>query len=82
MELVEITRGHLWVKVGGKSITIYGEAFLRGYGSPDFVLYQNSIEKWDVPDDKENLTIIEKEQLIQFLKGEFSRGKILLEIEE
>ena len=81
MELVEITRGHLWVKVEGKSITIYGEAFLRGYGSPDFVLYQNSIEKWNAPDDKENLTIIEKEQLIQFLKEEFSRRKMLLEIE-
>jgi hypothetical protein len=52
VELVEITHGHLRVKIGGKSITIYGEAFLRGYGSPDFVLYQNSIEKWDAPDDK------------------------------
>jgi hypothetical protein len=81
VELVEITRGHLRVKVGRKSITIYGEACLRGRGSPDFVLYQNTIEKWNAPDDKENLTIIEKEQLIQFLKGEFSRRKMLLEIE-
>ena len=81
MELVEITHGHLRVKIGGKSITIYGEAFLRGYGSPDFVLYQNSIEKWDVPDDKENLTLIEKKQLFQFLKEEFSRRKMCLEIE-
>lgn len=81
MELVEITRGHLWVKVGGKSITIYGEAFLRRYGSPDFVFYQNSIEKWDVPDNKENLTLIEKKQLIQFLKEEFSRRRMVLKIE-
>lgn len=81
MELVEITHGHLRVKIGGKSITIYGEAFLRGYGSPDFVLYQNSIEKWDAPDDKENLTLIEKKQLFQFLKEEFSRRKMRLEIE-
>jgi hypothetical protein len=81
VELVEITHGHLRVKIGGKSITIYGEAFLRGYGSPDFVLYQNSIEKWDAPDDKENLTLIEKKQLVQFLKEEFSRRKMCLEIE-
>ncbi|MBA4053350.1 MAG: hypothetical protein C0490_01425 [Marivirga sp.] len=81
MELVEITHGHLRVKIGGKSITIYGEAFLRGYGSPDFVLYQNSIEKWDAPDDKENLPLIEKKQLVQFLKEEFSRRKMCLEIE-
>jgi hypothetical protein len=81
VELVEITHGHLRVKIGGKSITIYGEAFLRGYGSPDFVLYQNSIEKWDAPDDKENLTLIEKKQLVQFLKEEFSRRKMCVEIE-
>jgi len=81
VELVKITHGHLRVKIGGKSITIYGEAFLRGYGSPDFVLYQNSIEKWDAPDDKENLTLIEKKQLFQFLKEEFSRRKMFLEIE-
>jgi len=81
VELVEITHGHLRVKIKGKSITIYGETFLRGYGSPDFVLYQNSIEKWDVPDDKENLTLIEKKQLIQFLKEEFSRRKMCLGIE-
>lgn len=81
MELVEITRGHLWVKVGGKSITIYGEAFLRGYGSPDFVLYQNSIDKWDAPNDEENFSYIDKEHIIQFLKEEFSHRKMRLEIE-
>lgn len=81
MELVEITHGHLRVRIREKSITIYGEAFLRGYGSPDFVLYQNSIEKWDAPDDKENLTLIEKKQLFQFLREEFSRRKMCLKIE-
>ncbi|RYE71601.1 MAG: hypothetical protein EOO81_05540, partial [Oxalobacteraceae bacterium] len=60
---------------------IYGEGFLREYGSPDFVFYQKSIEKWDVPDDKENLTLIEKKQLIQFLKEEFPRRKMVLKIE-
>lgn len=81
MELEEITRGHLRVKVGSKSVTIYGEAFLRGYGSPDFLLYQNSIGKWDAPNDQENLSSIDKEHLIQFLKEEFSHRKMRLEIE-
>jgi len=69
------------VKDGAKSVTVYGEALLRGYGSPDFVLYQNSIEKWDTPNDQEDVTPVEKEQLIQFLKEEFSRTKMALEIE-
>lgn len=81
MELTEMTRGHLRVKNGAKSVTVYGEALLRGYGSPDFVLYQNSIEKWDPPNDKKNVTLAEKERLLQFLKKEFSRRKMSLEIE-
>lgn len=81
MELTEIARGHLRMKDGAKSVTVYGEALLRGYGSPDFVLYQNSIEKWDAPNDQEDVTPAEKEKLIQFLKEEFSRRKMFLEIE-
>jgi hypothetical protein len=81
MELTEIARGHLRVNDGAKSVTVYGEALLRGHGSPDFVLYQNSIEKWDAPNDHEDVTPAEKEQLIQFLKEEFSRRKMFLEIE-
>ena len=69
------------MQAGVKSITIYGEALLRGYGSPDFVLYQNSIEKWDASNGQEDVTPAEKKQLIQFLKEEFSRRKMLLEIE-
>lgn len=81
MELTEIARGHLRVKDGAKNVTVYGEAFLTGYGSPDFLLYQNSIKKWDAPNNQEQMTTFEKKQLIQFLKEEFSRRKMLLEIE-
>lgn len=81
MKLTEIARGHLRVKDGAKSVIVYGEALLRGYGSPDFVLYQNSIEKWDAPNGQEYVTPAEKEQLIQFLKEEFSRRRMFLETE-
>ena len=81
MELSEIARGHLRVKNGAKCLTIYGEALLRGYGSPDFVLYENSIENWDAPNDEEAITPAEKGQLIQFLTQEFHRRKMILEIE-
>jgi len=81
MELTEIARGHLWVMYGTKSVTIYGEAFLRGHGSPDFVLYQKSIENWDAPNDQEKLTAAEKDELIQYLEGEFRRRQMVLEIE-
>lgn len=66
---------------GARSVTVYSEALLRGYGGPDFVVYQNSIGKWDRPNDQEYVTSTETEQLIQFLKEEFSRRKMFLEIE-
>lgn len=81
IELTEIARGYLRLKDGARYVTIRGEALLRGYGSPDFVLYQNSIEKWDAPDDQQDVTPAEKAGLIQFLKEDFCRRKMLLEIE-
>lgn len=80
MQLIEIARGHVRVKDGVKSVTIYGEALLREHGSPDFVLYKNSINKWDTPNNQQGLTPVEKQQVIHFLKEEFSRRKISLEI--
>jgi hypothetical protein len=80
MRLTEIARGNLRVKDGAKSLTIRRSAS-EGVRVPDFVLYQNSIEKWDAPNDQEDITPAEKDQLIQFLKDEFSRRKMFLEIE-
>lgn len=52
MNLTETVRSYLRVKDGTESVTIYGEALLRDYESPDFVLHKNSIEKWDPPNEK------------------------------
>ena len=68
MKLTAIARGHLRVKDGAKSVAVCGEALLRGHGSPDFVLYQNSIERWNAPNYQEDVTPAEKEWLIQFLR--------------
>nr|WP_297354201.1 Imm74 family immunity protein [uncultured Caldimonas sp.] len=81
MELVEISRGHLRVKDGARSVTIYGEALLRGHGSPDFVLYQNSIGKWDAPNDNEDISSDQKERILRYLQEEFPRRSMVLEIE-
>lgn len=81
MEVIEISRGHVRVQNGAKSVTMYGEALFGGEGSADFVLYQDTIKKWDAPNGHEDVTPAEKDQLIQFLKEEFPRRKMLLEIE-
>jgi hypothetical protein len=80
MELVEIARGHVRVKDQDRSFTIYGEAFLRGHGSPDFLLYENSITRWDPPHEHEAVSTTKKVSLLQFLQDEFSRRNMTLEI--
>lgn len=81
MELIETARGHLKIRDGAHIATIYGEAFLSGYGSPDFLVYSTSIDKWDPPNGQEKISRATKEELLQFLRQEFVRKKMILEIE-
>lgn len=81
MELIEISRGHLKVRDGDRIVTIYGEAFLRGHGSPDFVVYSNTIEKWDAPFQEEVVSKEKKEEILRFIREEFERKQMTVEIE-
>jgi hypothetical protein len=44
-----LTRDCVVFEFEGKTAAIQGEAYLRGYGSPDFVIYEKSITHWDPP---------------------------------
>lgn len=81
MKLVEIARGHIVLEVDGKSIKIYGEALLRGYGSPDFVVYSNSIDRWDFPDDHGKIPDPVKNKILEFLQAEFLKQNMTIAIE-
>jgi hypothetical protein len=71
-------RGSIQLEVDGRAIEIPGEAFLPGYGSPDFLAYPSSVVKWD---DGEKLTNETREQILQaFLEAAKERG-IVVELE-
>jgi hypothetical protein len=78
--IIEIQRGHVVLEVGGKRITIEGEAYFRGFGSPDFVAYKNSIHQWDPP-DRGFLRPDEVEGVIETLREDFRKREMTLEIE-
>ena len=59
-KIVEMTRGHLILEMDGKTVKIEGEAYLRGFGSPDFVLYRNSIKHWNPP--FEGIAIVDQDR--------------------
>lgn len=44
---MRLTRSTLQLTVDGRSVTVGGEAYVPGHGSPDFVVYSNTIKKWD-----------------------------------
>lgn len=81
MRIVDIARGHLILEAESKTVKIYGEALLRGCGSPDFVVYSNTIERWDFPNEREKFSDEYKFEIIEFLTAEFLRRNMTVEIE-
>jgi hypothetical protein len=71
MKLVDIACGHIVLKFEEKTLTIYGEELLREHGLPDFVVYSNSIESWDFPDNKEKISEKIKDKLFDFCGKSF-----------
>jgi hypothetical protein len=52
-----MSRSRLRQRVGGRTLTMDGEAYLPGHGSPDVVAYRSSMTRWDdgtpvTPDDR------------------------------
>jgi len=44
---MKLTRSTLQLEVDGRGVTIAGEAYLPGHGSPDFLVYADTIRSWD-----------------------------------
>jgi hypothetical protein len=64
---MELTRSSLRIVVNGRTVTVGGEAYLRGFGSPDFVVYKNSIKLWD---DGQSITHEEMDQIMMKISDE------------
>jgi hypothetical protein len=80
-QILEITRGHIRLQVGDKVVTVQGEGYAREYGSPDFVIFKNSIQRWDPPFVGLEIDERTREQILDALKTEMSKKKITIEIE-
>jgi hypothetical protein len=76
--ITNMARGHINLSVGGRSICIPGEAFLRGYGSPDFLAYPSEVLQWE---DGEKLTNESREDVLKALLEAAKGGGITVELE-
>jgi len=75
---MKLTRSTLNVGVKGRTITVQGEAFLPGHGSPDFVVFSNTIERWD---DGAQITDAEKREVLRQIEEEARSSGLHIEIE-
>jgi hypothetical protein len=76
--ITNMTRGQINLSVNGRSICIPGEAFLRGYGSPDFLAYPSAVVQWD---DGEKLTNEAREEVLKALLEAAKERNIAVELE-
>lgn len=76
-----MTRSTIVLDVNGKQITLKGEAFLPGYGSPDFLISKNSFLRWDnVPNG--DLSTSDRELILETLDSDFKSKGLVYEIEK
>ena len=45
--IAEITRGHVRFRFENRTATISGEMLIPSPGLPDFVIYRESLQRWD-----------------------------------
>lgn len=75
---MKLTRSTLTLMVRGRKVTVSGEAYLPGYGSPDFVVYKDTIVNWD---DGSPISQMEKEEIVSEILREGASQKLDIVIE-
>jgi hypothetical protein len=77
MHVTEATRGHITLREGDKTVTVWGEMLAW----PEYQIYCFGIKSWDPPNDGEAVTAADKKAIIQevcdYLRGQ-GREPILL----
>jgi hypothetical protein len=81
IQILSMTRGEIRARVGDRSVTIEGEAFLRGYGSPDFVIYPKMLRAWDPPHEKEPLEEETKASIFEEIKQLLAERGVIVEVD-
>jgi hypothetical protein len=79
--ILEFARGHILAEIDGKRIRIDGELLVHEEGLPDYVIYRDSIERWQPPHENEVLDETERERIIEILRTEMGKKSMTIEVE-
>lgn len=72
ISITKTTPSSITVLVDNKTVRVFGESFVRGYGSPDFILDIASIKRWDPPYDAVAISEIERAFIVDYLLTELT----------
>lgn len=79
--ILEISRGHIKVEIRGRVVTVPGEMFFPPNEKMGFAIFEKQINTWDSPNDLEQLTGEDIEEVIKDIRQDFAKGGHVLEIE-
>lgn len=79
--ILEVSRGHIQVKVGDRTATAQGEMFFPGNEKMGFVLYKGSLKFWDAPNQNQSMTVDDVKVVVADIQADFSKGGHTLEVE-
>ncbi|MFT4020507.1 MAG: Imm74 family immunity protein [Acinetobacter sp.] len=81
MKIIKTTPYAIIVERDGWHIKIAGETFVRGYGSPDFIIYLNSIKRWEREEKEIPISEEERNMVVSFVLAELRSKRWLIEVE-
>jgi len=79
--ILDVSRSHIKVELGGRTVTVPGEMFFPPNEKLGFVVYSKEIKCWDKPNEKIELTAQDIDDVLQDIRQDFSKGGHTLEIE-
>lgn len=79
--ILEVSRGHIKVELGGRFATVPGEMFFPPDDKLGFVVFKNEIIAWDSPHQAERLTSDDVQSIIREIETDFEKDGHTLVVE-
>ena len=75
-----MSRGDIQVQIGERTVTIEGEALAYSEGKTAFVIYKDSIQHWDAPNEGP-IDELTKQEILRDVISELEQKGVRVEVE-
>lgn len=79
--ILDVSRGHIKVKIMNRVATVQGEMFFPGNDKLGFVIYSDTIQFWDAPHQAIPISATEKQLILDDIRADFDSGGHTLDVE-